>query len=283
MQSRIRKGDDSMFKSLLILLTALSCAFAQDLGTTIASQKHGGERGVMTVAFGKPLANLVKGAPYSANVMIELTQTLSGGGQVVQHLQGNTARDSQGRTREDVPLPEGDESVPHLVFIHDPVTQSSYGLNLTEKTARRMLTVENRPEGEPESGTFVMQMGHAAAGWPQPSLAGQAFSASGDPSNNQVTTEDLGVQTMEGLVVSGVRTIRTIPAGQIGNSNPINTVTEVWTSTELKTIVYSKTTNPLAGDQIFQLMNIVRTEPDPSLFTVPADFKISDAPADPED
>src|SRR5215470_8455383 len=126
MQSRIRKGDDSMFKSLVIVLAALSCVFAQDLGTTIASQQHRGERGVMTVAFGKPFANLVKGAPYSANVMIESTQTLSDGGQVVQHLQGNTARDSQGRTRENVPLPERDESMPHLVFIHDPVAQSSY-------------------------------------------------------------------------------------------------------------------------------------------------------------
>ena len=272
-----------MFKSLVILLTASCCAFAQDLGTTIDSQKHGGERGGMAVAFGKPSANLVKGAPYSANVTIESTQTLSDGGQVVQHLQGNTARDSQGRTREDVPLPAGDASVPRLVFIHDPITQSSYALNLTDKTARKMLTVENCPECEPESGTFVVQARHAATAGPAPSLAGQAFSASGDPSNNQVTTEDLGVQTMEGLVVSGVRTIRTIPEGQIGNSKPINTVTEAWTSTELKTIVYSKTTNPLAGDQIFQLMNIVRTEPDPSLFTVPADFKISDAPADPED
>ena len=274
-----------MFKSLVILLTASSCAFAQDLGTTITSQKHGGERGVMAVAFGKPFANLVKGAPYSANVTIESTQTLSDGGQVVQHFQGNTARDSQGRTREDVPLPEGDESVPHLVFVHDPVTQSSYALNLTDKTARRMLTVENRSEGEAESGTLVMRMGHVAAVGPAPSLAvpGQAFSASGDPSNDQVRREDLGVQTIEGLVVSGVRTIRTIPAGQIGNSKPISTVTEVWTSTELKTIVYSKTSDPLAGDQIFQLTNIVRAEPDPSLFTVPADFKITDAPSETED
>ena len=33
----------------------------------------------------------------------------------------------------------------------------------------------------------------------------------------QVTTESLGSQTMEGVFVTGVRTTRTIPAGQIGN------------------------------------------------------------------
>jgi hypothetical protein len=32
------------------------------------------------------------------------------------------------------------------------------------------------------------------------------------------------------------------------------------------------------GDQTFQLTNIVRTEPDPSLFTVPSDFKLLDTP-----
>jgi hypothetical protein len=34
------------------------------------------------------------------------------------------------------------------------------------------------------------------------------------------------------------------------------------------------------GEQTFQLTNIVRSEPDASLFTVPADFKIVDGPQD---
>jgi hypothetical protein len=32
------------------------------------------------------------------------------------------------------------------------------------------------------------------------------------------------------------------------------------------------------GEQTFRLTNIVRTEPNPSLFTVPSDFKIVDGP-----
>jgi hypothetical protein len=94
----------------------------------------------------------------------------------------------------------------------------------------------------------------------------------------QESTEDLGTQTMEDVFVKGVRTTRTIPAGQIGNDKPISIVTEVWTSPGLKTIVYSKRSDPRVGEQTFQLKNIVRTEPDPSLFTVPADFKIIDGP-----
>lgn len=96
--------------------------------------------------------------------------------------------------------------------------------------------------------------------------------------NAQATTEDLGSQTMQGVTVTGVRTTRTIPAGQIGNDKPISIVTEVWTSPELNTIVYSKRTDPRMGEQTFQLTNITRSEPDPSLFTVPSDFKVVDGP-----
>ena len=93
----------------------------------------------------------------------------------------------------------------------------------------------------------------------------------------QATTEDLGSQTMEGVIVNGVRTTRTIPAGQIGNDKPISIVTEVWTSPDLKTIVYSKRSDPRMGEQTFQLTNIVRAEPDPALFTVPRTSKSSTA------
>ena len=87
-------------------------------------------------------------------------------------------------------------------------------------------------------------------------------------------TESLGSQTIEGVVANGVRTTRTIPAGQVGNDRPISIVTEVWTSPDLKTIVSSKRNDPRMGEQTFRLTNIVRAEPDPSLFTVPADFKM---------
>ena len=106
----------------------------------------------------------------------------------------------------------------------------------------------------------------------------RTFIANGD--QGQVNTEDLGTQTMEGVQVTGVRTTRTIPAGEIGNDRPISIVTEVWTSPDLKTIVYSKRSDPRMGEQTFQLTNIVRSEPDASLFTVPPDFKIVDGPQD---
>ena len=79
--------------------------------------------------------------------------------------------------------------------------------------------------------------------------------------------------------MTGVRTTRTIAAGKIGNDRPIAIVTEVWTSPELKTIVLSKRNDPRMGEQTFKLTNIQRGEPDPSLFTVPSDFKVTEGVA----
>jgi len=84
---------------------------------------------------------------------------------------------------------------------------------------------------------------------------------------------------MEGVQVTGVRTTQTIPVGKIGNDRPITIVTEVWTSPELKTIVLSKRNDPRMGEKTFKLTNIQRGEPDPSLFTVPSDFKITEGGA----
>ena len=98
------------------------------------------------------------------------------------------------------------------------------------------------------------------------------------PDASDLKTEDLGSKTIEGLLVNGTRTTRTIPAGQIGNDRALSIVTEVWTSPDLKIVVSSKRSDPRMGEQTFQLTNITRGEPDASLFTVPADFKVVEGP-----
>ena len=94
--------------------------------------------GVAFGAIGAPGAP-VKGAPYTATITNESVQTLADGTHITQSSTGTTARDSQGRTRQDAPLPAlGNLSAadaPHLVFLQDPVAGASYTLNLTDKTA----------------------------------------------------------------------------------------------------------------------------------------------------
>jgi hypothetical protein len=87
-------------------------------------------------------------------------------------------------------------------------------------------------------------------------------------------TEQLGTQNFEGVDAEGTRTTTTIPAGAIGNEQPILIVYERWYSKELKMIVYSKHSDPRFGEQTYRLTNINRSEPDPSLFTPPPGFKV---------
>ena len=88
----------------------------------------------------------------------------------------------------------------------------------------------------------------------------------------EVKTESLGIQTIEGVQATGVRTTRTIPAGEIGNERPLEITSEVWTSPDLQTVVLSKRNDPRIGETVYKLTNIQRAEPDPSLFQVPSGF-----------
>src|SRR4030095_8035569 len=141
------KGEDSTVKNkittrtILLFLTALSSAIAQEKKDVI--YQTAGPVAIAGAAgmFGNP----VHGAPYSATITHECTQTLADGNRIVQKSSGMTARDSQGRTHQDAALPAignlSAANAPELVFIQDPVAQVSYTLNVTERTAQKMMAL----------------------------------------------------------------------------------------------------------------------------------------------
>ncbi len=92
--------------------------------------------------------------------------------------------------------------------------------------------------------------------------------------NGQVAHEDLGTSTIEGVTATGTLTTTTIPAGAIGNLQPIKVVSEEWFSPELKVLVLTKHSDPRTGETVYRLVNIVRAEPDASLFVVPAEHNL---------
>jgi hypothetical protein len=273
----------------ILAAASASGALAQD-GNVLYQSSGGMNVTARAMKVGRPLAP-VTGAPYSATMTNETTQTLGDGTHIVQKTNGSVARDSEGRTRQDAPLPTignlSAANAPHIVFLQDPVAQVSYTLDLTNKIAQKMTVPPGPaagamlPDAEAAGPVFVMRMENGVSTqtmgpMPPQTIAMQKAMVSDNPA--QVTTEDLGSQTMEGVTVTGTRTTHVIPAGQIGNDAPISIVTEVWTSPELKTVVYSRRSDPRMGVQTFQLTNIVRAEPEASLFAVPPDFKVVDGP-----
>jgi TonB family protein len=86
--------------------------------------------------------------------------------------------------------------------------------------------------------------------------------------------ESLGKQTVEGVEAEGTRTTVTIPAGAIGNERAIQIVSERWYSQELQTVVMTKHSDPRFGETTYRLTNVSRSEPDHSLFEMPAGFEV---------
>jgi len=255
---------------------------------------------------------VVKGAPYTAEAVTENTQTLADGNRIVHKEQTTLARDKDGRTRRDLnPAIPGMNAAdaPRFSFIYDPTTNTSYTLNHNTRTSRkssgRSFNIQiTKTEAEAKA---LAEKGASAQGnvnfkVVSDSGAGKAVLISGSdivttelpggvstarvhvaapaaPAGKDVRTEDLGKQTIEGVMAEGTRTITTIPAGQIGNERSIEIVSERWYSPELQTVVLSKQTDPRHGANVYRLTEISRKEPDKSLFEIPSSYTVQDAPA----
>jgi hypothetical protein len=202
----------------------------------------------------------VTGAPFTASFSTQTKQVLADGNQIQRTSSGTFARDSQGRTRREMTLPGigivagGNQVPPHVVMINDPVAGSQYILEVDRKVARKVEFGRGGKHGRD---------GENGAGIPLKART-----------ESNVTTTSLGIQVINGVSAEGTRTTRTIPAGAIGNTNPIVITVEKWYSSDLQTVVTLKRDDPRMGETTFQLTNIQRQEPDASLFQVPSDYTV---------
>jgi len=180
---------------------------------------------------------------------------------------------------------------PIIIEITDPVAQSRYTLDTQHKVAHRQELGAERPAnitattvggggGGGSTGTIVLGSGGGFANrqvaLPTPNATGQVT----DAARPQMTTEKLASQTIEGVLVEGTRQTTTWPVGAQGNDRAITTTRETWTSEELKVVILSHMNDPRNGEQTLKLININRSEPDPSLFQPPPDYTIVDEKAD---
>jgi hypothetical protein len=219
----------------------------------------GDDMGFIAIEGGLGGGKTVTGAPFSATLSTQTTQVLADGNRIVRTTTGTLARDAQGRTRRDITLPAigpwatSTHVPPHAIDIIDPVAGTQYILDPSRKVAHQLKQRPRKDRGN----------GREGAEKPGPDVA-----------NNGVTTTSLGTQVINGVKANGTRYTRVIPAGQIGNEKPIQMVMESWYSPDLQVVVMTKRTDPVRGDSVFQLTDIQRQPPDPSLFQVPSDYAI---------
>jgi hypothetical protein len=213
---------------------------------------------------------VVTGAPYSAQAVTQVTQTLADGTHIQHSSSATLARDSQGRTRVERSMSSigrlagSGAAARTIISIHDPVASMSYELDAATHTARQMQVATNGGRRGPGPGA-------APAGAPRP---GGPMAQGAGRNNTDVTSEDLGTQVVSGVNAQGTRVTRTIPAGTEGNDKAMSIVRETWYSSDLQMVVMSKTTDPRFGETSYTLSNISRVEPDPALFSVPSGYTV---------
>jgi len=245
-------------------------------------------------------ARPVTGAPYSGEAVTETVQVLGDGNRIVRRTTSRIYRDGKGRTRRETLGPDGQVT---SVVITDPTGGKSYMLDPSTNTARlsgvatfvsAVSSAGTHTEGLPTTGTVkvyaspearkegeakivreVAVTSHLSTGQAGVAIAGPVTGVSaGTGASFPSSKEDLGQQTIDGVMAKGTRTTTVIPAGAIGNEQPITIVSEEWFSPDLKVLVMTKHVDPRAGETTYRLTGISRNEPNPSLFELPAGITV---------
>lgn len=246
---------------------------------------------------------VVKGAPYSAEAVTETVQVLADGNRIVNRSSSNIYRDSEGRERREQTLdafgPVKTAKPVKTVSIWDPVAKVGYSLDERTKTARRSPVRISSANGA-MAGGLVSAFSSSSPGVrvitgdspdvmttipvPPPAsgesltihYSNSVISTGGNLVNSdRMRKEDLGERVIEGVKAQGTRTTIVIPAGEIGNERPIETVSERWYSPELQTTVMTRRSDPRTGETTYKLTLVNRSEPPRTLFEVPPDYEIA--------
>jgi hypothetical protein len=206
---------------------------------------------------------LVKDKPFSAEAVTESVQVLADGNRIVRRNQTNYFRDSSGRTRREQTLsslgPESMAAPMKTIFIFDPVAGVDYVLDAQSKRARKVPSPKMEFEVGPMKPKIQLNLN-----LPHMDKAAER------------KEETLPNKTIEGLNCTGTRTTITIPAGSIGNEQPIAMVQETWYSPDIEAVVQSTTSDPRTGTTSYKLLNVKRTDPPADLFAPPADYTVND-------
>jgi hypothetical protein len=196
---------------------------------------------------------IVTGAPYSGVEVVQSQETLADGNRITHKRQTTVYRDGQGRVRSEqtiTPPASSGKAAYTAITIVDPVAGFRYTLDSSTMTAH-----QNR-----------LPPMHAAVAPTTPPTPRTP------PDGATIVTTSLGTASVNGVAATGTQITETIAAGAIGNAQPIQVVRVTWIANDLKVPVQIKSSDPRFGSTDMELTNIVTSEPNASLFVVPAGY-----------
>lgn len=260
------------FRTILTLTVLTSCFLAAQIQSTTVAP--------MPVLTGPPGSgfDVVLNVPLCADLVLTRTQILADGNRIQNTHIEHFCRDSKGRTRREMepeksPMGKGTVSIPTTIY--DPTANVAITLDPSRHVATkhpiRMMTAPEMPR--PANPQTSSTQGPSAAD----TQSQTALPPNSHPGRDFTETEEnLGEDSIRGIVVTGTKRTRTVPAGARGNDLPFSVVSERWYSDEIKLFVLQKEADPRMGETTVEITNIARIEPDPGLFQIPAGFSVEE-------
>jgi hypothetical protein len=193
-------------------------------------------------------------APFSAVITTEWTRIMPDGSKATIRNHRTVARDSSGRVFQERRYftPDGDKQITRLLELdyEDPARHETWVCHPNMQVCSVY-----------KSGMSTMVTTQKSG--PLPNGRGE------------VTLEQLGQKTIEGVDVVGSREVTTLNAGAMGNEKPQPIVKEFWYSPRLGINIATKRFDPRASAiQDFEVSLINLGEPDAKLFEPPAGFRV---------
>jgi hypothetical protein len=202
----------------------------------------------------------ITGAPFSGVAKTQSVTVFADGNRVVRTNTVRYFRDGQGRTRT-----ERGKGANAVITINDPVSAERYVLRPQNKSAYVYKAVATGTGSLAVASSDDELVPFALLGF----RMGIGAQSTTEASSAQTS---LGQKTVNGLTASGTRLVRTIPSGVLGNEKPITSTIERWVSTDLGIPVQITQKSSIGGELTLNLEQVMRTEPDATLFSPPSDY-----------
>jgi len=216
--------------------------------------QDGGVREVLESIVIPPIPN----APFYATLDTEAVKYTADGASMTFVNERHIARDGRGRIYEErwflVPKNSKVQSKMNWIQIIDPKERTLYNCSPQRHICDLLVY-------DPTSDLAAAKL-HKSS-----SRTGEQGSA---------TWEDLGSRNIVGVDTVGVRETSIINSGEMGNDQPLTSMSEYWHSDQLGLNLLSIRSSPFFGKQTFTITELNPSEPEAHLFELPAGYKVND-------
>jgi hypothetical protein len=216
--------------------------------------------------------------PFTGIVKSSFEQKLIDGNTIRSVRITHQARDSAGRTMTEMAegCERGEDGQMHERFnvsVFDPVARTNMNWMVGADQQPKIVRITHQQE-------FVRPVVRPADSDPAELARRQkiieASRAQQLQQRKENHIEDLGIRDFNGISAQGTRMTRTIPPSEEGNDLPLVVIDETWRSKETGLTLMAINDDPRRGRSTMEYQELNRGEPEPSLFTPPADYKVED-------